>query len=157
MDCATTGPRIRGGQGKWLLTKTMEPYLPRDVRGKARVDDRRVISGIVHVLRSGCRWCDCPPEYGPPTTIYNRFVRWARRGVWEDLFVLRHFPQLSRDFRVPPRRIAARFGAEHVDAVAPDLRRGERDLAGLPFGIHGWIQYQPEVWTPYARRFGHDV
>jgi putative transposase len=45
-----------------------------------------VISGIVHVLKSGCRWCDCPPEYGPPTTIYNRFVRWARRGLWEDLF-----------------------------------------------------------------------
>jgi transposase len=37
------------------------------------VDDRRVISGIVHVLKSGCRWCDCPPDYGPPTTIYNRF------------------------------------------------------------------------------------
>src|ERR1700746_1296181 len=34
----------------------------------------------------GCRWRDCPPEYGPPTTIYNRFVRWARRGVWENLF-----------------------------------------------------------------------
>jgi transposase len=64
----------------------IEPHLPRDVRGKKRVDDRRVISGIVHVLRSGCRWCDCPPEYGPPTTIYNRFVRWARRGVWENLF-----------------------------------------------------------------------
>jgi transposase len=40
----------------------------------------------VHVLKSGCRWCDCPPEYGPPTTIYNRFVRWARRGLWENLF-----------------------------------------------------------------------
>ena len=66
--------------------KRIEPHLPRDVRGKARVDDWRVISGIVHVLRSGCRWCDCPPEYGPPTTIYNRFVRWARRGVWENLF-----------------------------------------------------------------------
>ena len=37
-------------------------------------------------LKSGCRWCDCPPEYGPPTTIYNRFVRWARRGLWENLF-----------------------------------------------------------------------
>ena len=61
------------------------PYLPRDVRGVERVDDRRVISGIVHVLKSGCRWCDCPPEYGPPTTIYNRFVRWARRGLWEKL------------------------------------------------------------------------
>jgi transposase len=56
------------------------------VRGKDQVDDRRVISGILHVLKSGCRWCDCPPEYGPPTTIYNRFVRWAQRGVWERLF-----------------------------------------------------------------------
>ena len=66
--------------------KRMEPRLPTDVRGVERADDRRVISGIVHVLKSGCRWCDCPPEYGPPTTIYNRFVRWARRGVWENLF-----------------------------------------------------------------------
>jgi transposase len=61
-------------------------FLPTDVRGKDRADDRRVISGILHVLKSGCRWCDCPPEYGPPTTIYNRFVRWAERGVWESLF-----------------------------------------------------------------------
>jgi transposase len=56
------------------------------VRGVERPDDRRIISGIVHVLKSGCRWCDCPPEYGPPTTIYDRFVRWARRGIWENLF-----------------------------------------------------------------------
>jgi transposase len=53
--------------------KRIEPHLPTDVRGAERVDDRRVISGIVHVLKSSCRWCDCPPEYGPPTTIYNRF------------------------------------------------------------------------------------
>jgi transposase len=66
--------------------KRIEPHLPTDVRGVERVNDRRVISGIVHVLKSGCRWCDCPPDYGPPTTIYNRFVRWARRGVWENLF-----------------------------------------------------------------------
>ena len=64
----------------------IKPNLPTDVRGVERVDDRRVISGIVHVLKSGCRWCDCPPEYGPSTTIYNRFVRWARRGIWENLF-----------------------------------------------------------------------
>jgi transposase len=60
--------------------------LPTDVRGVERADDRRVISGIVHVLKCGCRWCDCPEAYGPPTTIYNRFVRWARRGIWENLF-----------------------------------------------------------------------
>jgi transposase len=58
----------------------IEPHLPTDVRGVERKDDRRVISGIVHVLKSGCRWCDCPLEYGPPTTIYNRFVRWGSRG-----------------------------------------------------------------------------
>lgn len=73
----------------WLNDKQwqlIEPHLPTDVRGKERVDDRRVISGILHVLRSGCRWKDCPPEYGPYTTVYNRFVRWAERGVWERLF-----------------------------------------------------------------------
>jgi transposase len=53
----------------------IEPHLPTDVRGVERVDDRRIISGIVRVLKSGCRWCDCAPEYDPPTTIYNRFVR----------------------------------------------------------------------------------
>ena len=62
------------------------PHLPPDVRGVQRQDDRRVISGIIHVLKTGCRWCDCPPEYGPYTTIYNRFARWARRGIWETLF-----------------------------------------------------------------------
>ena len=51
-----------------------------------RVDDRRVLSGIVHVLKSGCRWSDCPGAYGPCKTIYNRFVRWAKRGIWEDIF-----------------------------------------------------------------------
>jgi transposase len=69
--------------GQWAR---VEPHLPTDVRGKKRVDDRRVISGILHVLKTGSRWCDLPPEYGPHTTIYNRFVRWARRGVWEKLF-----------------------------------------------------------------------
>jgi transposase len=66
--------------------KRIEPFLPTDVRGVERVDDRRVISGIVQVLKCGCRWSDCPAIYGPPTTIYNRFVRWARRGDWENLF-----------------------------------------------------------------------
>jgi transposase len=64
----------------------IERHLPTDVRGVEREDDRRVISGIIHVLKTGCRWCDCPPEYGPHTTIYNRFVRWAERGIWDNLF-----------------------------------------------------------------------
>ena len=63
----------------------IEPHLPTDTRGKARVDDRRVISGVVHVLKSGGRRVDAPPEYGPRKTLYNRFARWAEKGVWVEL------------------------------------------------------------------------
>ena len=64
----------------------LKPLLPTDTRGKPRVDDRRVISGIVHVLKSGGRWIDAPRVYGPRKTLYNRFVRWAAKGVWSDIF-----------------------------------------------------------------------
>ena len=64
----------------------LRPLLPSDTRGVPRVDDRRVISGIIHVLQSGCRWRDAPACYGPYKTLYNRFVRWARKGVWERIF-----------------------------------------------------------------------
>ncbi len=64
----------------------IEPLLPTDVRGKPRVDDRRVLSGIVHALRCGGRWADCADVYGPKKTLYNRFVRWSERGIWEDIF-----------------------------------------------------------------------
>lgn len=64
----------------------IEPLLPTDVRGMKRVDDRRVLSGIVHALKCGGRWADCADVYGPKKTLYNRFVRWAERGVWERIF-----------------------------------------------------------------------
>lgn len=51
------------------------------------MDDRRVISGIIQVIVSGCRWSDAPLEYGPRKTLYNRFVRWAMRGIWERVFM----------------------------------------------------------------------
>src|SRR3546814_14846674 len=63
----------------------IEPHLPQNQPGARRVDDRRVISGILHVLKIGCRWCDCPADYGPATTIYNRFNRWSRWGFWVKL------------------------------------------------------------------------
>lgn len=64
---------------QWAL---IEPHVPKNQPGARRVDDRRVISGIIHVLKTGCRWCDSPVEYGPSTTIYNRFNRWSRRRFW---------------------------------------------------------------------------
>ena len=73
----------------WLSDEAwaaIEPHLPKNQPGARRVDDRRVISGIVHVLKSGCRWRDCPSIYGPRTTIYNRFNRWSRRRIWQRIF-----------------------------------------------------------------------
>ena len=75
--------------GFWLSDRAwaaIEPLLPKNQPGARRVDDRRVISGIIHVLRAGCRWQDCPPEYGPSTTIYNRFNRSSHRGLWTRIF-----------------------------------------------------------------------
>ena len=63
----------------------IEPRLPNKPRGLPRVDDRRVLNGIFWVLRSGAPWADVPARYGPPTTIYNRFNRWRKAGVWDRL------------------------------------------------------------------------
>ena len=73
---------------RWLSEAQMRrisPYFPLS-HGIARVDDRRVISGIIFVIRNGLRWRDAPAEYGPHKTIYNRFIRWSRMGVFNRIF-----------------------------------------------------------------------
>ena len=67
---------------EWLV---IEPLLPNKPRGVPRVDDRRVINGILWRFRTGSPWADIPERYGPHTTCYNRFVRWCRAGVWDRL------------------------------------------------------------------------
>ena len=80
------------GQGLFWLNdqqwKALRRYLPQGLTGPKReeADDRRITSGIIHMLQSGARWRDCPPEYGPYTTIYNRFNRWAKRDRWRAIF-----------------------------------------------------------------------
>ncbi len=64
----------------WLSDEAwaaIEPHLPKNQPGA-----RRVFSGIIHMLKCGGRWADCPTEYGPSTTVYNRWNRWSRRGIW---------------------------------------------------------------------------
>jgi transposase len=73
----------------WLLSEAqmrrIEPYFPLS-HGIPRVDDRRIVSGIIFVIRNGLRWCDAPADYGPHKTIYNRFIRWSRLGVFNRIF-----------------------------------------------------------------------
>lgn len=64
----------------------LAPPLPHGRPGRPRVDDRRVISGILHVLKTGCRWRDVPSAYGPPTTIHNWVHCWSGRGIWQRIF-----------------------------------------------------------------------
>ena len=68
----------------WLTDAQMarlRPYFPKS-HGKPRVDDRRVLSGIILINRNGLRWCDAPKEYGPAKTLYNRWKRWGDMGVF---------------------------------------------------------------------------
>lgn len=67
---------------EWTI---IDRELPRKSRGVPRVDDRRVINGILWRFRTGSPWADIPERYGPYTTCYNRFVRWRKAGVWDRL------------------------------------------------------------------------
>jgi len=72
----------------WSSDAQMErlrPFFPKS-RGRPRVDDHRVLSGIIYIQKDGLQWKDAPSIYGPPGTLYNRFVRWSRMGVFARIF-----------------------------------------------------------------------
>ncbi len=79
----------------FLLSKAqmrqIEPYFPLS-HGVPRVDDRRVLSGVIFVIRNGLRWRDAPAAYDPYKTIYNRFIRWSRLGVFNIIFAKLTYP-----------------------------------------------------------------
>ncbi|MGO9232660.1 MAG: IS5 family transposase [Methylocella sp.] len=93
-------------------------YFPL-LHGIARVDDRRIVSAIVFVIKNGLRWRDAPREYGPHKTIYNRFVRWSRLGVFNKIFA-----ELARNSAKPERIM---IDATHLKAhrtAASLLKKG---------------------------------
>jgi transposase len=72
----------------YLSTEQLErisPFFPLS-HGIPRVDDIKVISGVIYVIKHGLRWKDAPGEYGPHKTLYNRFIRWSRMGVFNNIF-----------------------------------------------------------------------
>ena len=125
----------------WLSDEAwacLKPHLPHGKPGKPRVDDRRVISGILHVLKTGCRWSDVPAEYGPPTTVYNRFNRWSGRGVWQRLF-----EQMAAAGDVPVElspdssHVKAHRSASGAKGRARRMRRG---AGGRPLARRAHVQ-----------------
>ena len=114
----------------WLSDAQMrriEPYFPLS-HGVPRVDDRRVISGIIFVIKNGLRWRDAPKDYGPHKTIYNRFIRWSRLGVFNRIFA-----ELSGKAGDPDQVM---IDATHLKAhrtAASLLKRGLfPDVSGAP-------------------------
>ena len=72
----------------WLTEEQVEriaPFFPKE-RGVERADDRKVLSGIIYVIKNGLQWVDAPADYGPHKTLYNRFKRWSVKGVFERIF-----------------------------------------------------------------------
>ena len=109
------------------------PLLPNKSRGKPRVDERRVLNGIFWVLRAGVPWADLPERYGPPTTIYNRFNRWRKAGVWDclmDAIIQAHEGDIqmidSSIVRVHQQGATAKRGVEIVVWAAPEVDSYQR-------------------------------
>ena len=89
--------------GEFWLWAAIETLFPKGQPRALCVDDRRELSGIVHVLKPGCRWQDCPCIYGPPTTVYNRFnmrnlVERAFRSLKDWRRIATHYDKLAANF-----------------------------------------------------------
>lgn len=123
----------------WLTDEQMarlEPYFPKS-HGKPRVDDRRVLSGIIFVNRNGLRWRDAPKDYGPHKTLYNRWKRWGDKGVFLRMMEGLAAPQASerRTVMIDATYLKAHRTASHPcipgrksrnKAVKHDKRRYKR-------------------------------
>lgn len=109
--------------------RRIEPYFPLS-HGIPRVDDRLIVSAIIFVIKNGLRWRDAPRSYGPHKTIYNRFIRWSRLGVFNRIFV-----ELAGKAGEPERIM---IDATHLKAhrTAASLLKGGLfpDVSGAPKG-----------------------
>ncbi len=145
--------RFRLNDAQW---QAIAACLPTRQSGPKRANDRVVISGIIHVLLSGCPWRECPHEYGPSMTVFNRYNRWRQSGIW-DRIVVALGPSLSpnerdklaaTEHRAQPARssfgtdrrsasAADRFSDRAWDDAAAQLRRIALAHHGRP--ITAWI------------------
>ena len=124
----------------FLLTtaqmRRLSPHFPLS-HGIARVDDRRVLSGIIYVIRNGLQWRDAPAAYGPHKTLYNRFVRWSRMGVFDRIFAA-----LSAEGG-PPERLM-------IDSTHLKAHRTAASL--LKRGLFPAVSGEPRVACPHCSR-----
>ncbi len=126
----------------------LSPLLPSNQAGARRVDVHRVLNGILWRFRTGSPWAEIPERYGPPTTCYNRFVRWRKAGHWDRLL----------------RAVSEAYDGDIVMIVSPQVRvhqHGATGKRGWRRWWHGTVEEAgdsetrgPYQQTPRARRRG---
>lgn len=74
---------------QWQIVETILPSdrVRADRRGRPWSDRRTVLNGILWILRTGARWQDLPPQYGPYQTVHRRFQNWVRSKVLEEVLL----------------------------------------------------------------------
>ena len=103
----------------------LTPFFPKS-RGKPRVDDRRVLSGIIYIQRNGLMWKHAPHDYGPPKTLYNRWKRWSGMGVFA-----RMMAGLAAEAEVPRTvMIDATYLKAHRTASSLQAKKGSQGRGG---------------------------
>ena len=70
---------------EWAIIAPLLPGAEGKKNGRPRPDDRKVLNGIYWRLLTGSPWADIPERYGPATTCYNRFRRWTKAGIWDQI------------------------------------------------------------------------
>lgn len=134
----------------WVLTNTLlrrvTGFPPPEYFGCGGFALKKV-SSFYHVTSKYKKYID-----------FNLWVRKMRRqGVLDDIFLTQHFPKLWPKFRMPPRAVAERFGADYDAWDEEQLPFTNRDNDSLPFGVHGWVLHSPAFWKPCIRRYGYDL
>jgi len=118
----------------WLSDEqwaVLEPLIPMNRPGVKPKRNREVISGIIHVLHIGCRWEDCPSEYGPHTTVYNRFNRWSKAGIWQSILAS-----------------LVTFDAADIQCIDSTTAKAHRCAAGGKGGLKTRLSAEAEAGEP---------
>ena len=113
---------------EWDAIRVFLPAERPSKVGRPWESHRQIINGILWVLCTGARWKDVPPEYGKHKTVYNRFYRWTKEGLWERIMAAL-LARLDSKGLIDRSIWCVDSSVVRAHRVAAGARKGERDSA----------------------------